>query len=277
MEQRADFPQILAIYQAKGGVGKTVSTISIGTELAARGYRVLLVDNDPQSTLTHGMGIDPKRARFSLHEVYLNPERSPDHAIWSVPVEVVGGHGVRVDVLPSRLDAIFLEDELLERYGKGHERHMLLRRALDLLRPRYEVILIDCGPSFTLSVRNALHAADAVLSPVQAEPAAYDGAELLPDTIKICQDGNPRLHLLGLFLTMYDLRMGYREATELAADLLRRRFGRQVFSTTIPRNVRVSQAYGAGQPLQSFAPESSAGLAYTLLTTELLERVRVPA
>jgi len=278
MEQRrAGLPQTLAIYQAKGGVGKTVSTIAIGTELAARGYRVLLVDNDPQSTLTRGLGIDPKRARFSLHEVYLNPGRNPDHAIWSVPVEVVGGGAVRIDVLPSRLDAVFLEDELLERYSHARERQTLLRQALDLIHPRYDFTLIDCGPSFSLSVRNALHAADAVLSPVQAEPAAYDGAELLPDTIKLCQNYNPRLHLLGLFLTMYDQRTGYREATQLATELLKRRFGDRVFATTIPRNVRVSQAYGAGQPLLSFAPNSTAGLAYTQLTSELLERIHVPA
>ncbi len=248
---------VFALTMQKGGVGKTTTTLALGTELARNGLRVLLVDLDPQSNLTLALGIDPDAAAQSVYEVLLNPTAGAEFAITPT------AHGV--DLIPATLALAGAELTLAGRFG----RELLLRTALNDVRHAYDFVLIDSPPSLGLFTVNAMVAADAVLVPLQAHVFARKAMPMLEETISLVRQSNPMLTIGGIIVTMVDRRTSVNQVIE---ESIRDQYGDLVFQTVIPFNVRLVEAPAAGQPINRYAPESSGARAYAELTQELLQR-----
>lgn len=248
---------ILAISNQKGGVGKTTTSINLAAALASAGQRVLLVDLDPQGNASSGLGL----LRSDEAGVYLPLVQGEEVAdnVRETSMECL-------QVLPASQALVGAEVELVDQPG----RERCLRRALDTVRGAYDWILIDCPPSLGLLTINALVAADRVLVPLQAEYYAMEGLSQLLRTIAAVRQGlNPDLVREGIVVTMYDQRNNLcREVAEQAAEL----FGREVFETRIPRNVRLGEAPSHGCAIVEYAPKSTGAQAYVALAQELLER-----
>ncbi len=244
----------VAIANQKGGVGKTTTAVNLCACLAYRGQRVLLVDCDPQGNATTGMGLDKTSVR-GVYDVMLRglPARE------AVTATRFGS------IIGASPDLAGANVELVEVPG----REFVLMHKLQPLRDSYDYILIDCPPSLELLTLNALVAADTVLVPVQSEFYALEGLSDLTDTIRrINLKMNPALRIEGLVLTMYDGR------TKLAADVeaaLRAHFPGLVYDTTIPRNVRLSEAPSHGQPCLAYDRSSKGTRAYLYLANEFLK------
>ena len=247
--------KIIAIVNQKGGVGKTTTCVSLAAALKEQGKRVLLCDFDPQANATSGMGVD-KTLSQGIYDVLINGI-SPEKRV------VATRYG---DVLPSCKG---LAGAGIEMIGMN-DRELLLRNALHQLSPNYDYILIDCPPSLELLTLNGLCAADSVLVPVQAEYFALEGLSDLMNTIRIVRRSlNKSLELEGVLLTMFDTR------TNLAmqvAEEVKRFFPGKVYSTVIPRNVRLSEAPSHGKPITAYDRTSRGCEAYTALAEELLRK-----
>jgi len=247
-----------AFVNQKGGVGKTTSAINIGAYLAEAGKSVLLVDFDSQANLSSGVGINEKDAKPGVYELISG----------LVPLETV----IRptpvfgLSVIPSGMDLSGAAVELIEQ----EERDFFLRKALEPAKARYDYILIDCPPSLGVLTLNGITAADAALIPMQCEYFALEGLTHLLHTIKMIQKNlNPNLEIGGIFFTMYDTR------TRLAQQVVKEvsaYFTNKVFSTIIPRNVRLSEAPSHGLPILKYDPSCSGAKAYNSLTQEVLDR-----
>lgn len=251
--------RVLAVANQKGGVGKTTTVVNLGACLARDGLRVLLVDADPQAHTTSGLGLRKDR-RPSLYEVLLD----------AVPGEraLVCTRFPGLEVLPSGIHLAGAEVELASRPG----RERLLRRALESLRPRYDLLLVDCPPSLGLLTLNALVAADGVLVPVQCEYYALEGLGQLVSTIRLVQAHlNPDLRIVGVVLTMFDARTNL---SLQVVDEVKRFFPGLVFRTIVPRAVRLSEAPSHGQPIIAYDPRSRAAETYAELAKEVVQRVR---
>jgi chromosome partitioning protein len=251
-------PPVVAVVNQKGGVGKTTTAINLAAALAERGQHVLLVDLDPQSNSTSGLGIDPSRSRRTVYEL-LSGEASLDEV--AVETSVPG-----LFLVPSQLELAGAEIEL----AGLPEREFRLRAALQQLEGGYGRVLIDCPPSLGLLTLNALAAADEMLVPMQAEYFALEGLGHLLRTQQLIRvQLNPRLEVGGILLTQFDAR------TTLAWDVLeevRRAYPEKVFRTLIPRNVRVSEAPSHGRPVTQYDPTCRGALAYRQLAEEVLSR-----
>jgi chromosome partitioning protein len=250
-------PRVMALTNQKGGVGKTTTAVNLAVELATRGEQVLLIDADPQANATRHLGLNPYQLERSLYDVMHNPGQGAGLAIVTV--------GERLDLLPATLDMAALEREL----NSVFERERILKRALGPVLGRYTYILIDCPPALGLLTLNALMAATEVLIPLQVEPFAVHGMAQLQETIDIVQSGNPALRIGGVVCTMYDSRNNLSEAIERA---VRDQFGADVYTTVIPRNVALSEASGAGQPIQAYDSSSRGAGAYRALAEEVIAR-----
>ncbi|MDR1950114.1 MAG: ParA family protein [Spirochaetaceae bacterium] len=240
----------------KGGVGKTTSAINLGAYLAEAGKSVLLVDFDSQANLTGGIGVrSPKPGVYEL----ISGSASAEEAVKKTSI---GG----LSVIPSGLDLSGASVELIEQ----KERDFFLKKALAPLRDRYDYTLIDCPPSLGILTLNGLAAADATLIPMQCEYFALEGLSLLFRTIQRIQKGlNPRLVIGGIFFTMYDPR------TRLAQQVVKQvsgYFRDKVFSTIIPRNVRLSEAPSHGLAISQYDPQCSGARAYRSLAGEVIRR-----
>ena len=247
--------KIVAIVNQKGGVGKTTTCVSLTAALKEKGKRVLLCDFDPQANATSGMGVD-KSLSQGIYDVLIN----------GVPPEkrvVPTRYG---DVLPSCKD---LAGAGIEMIGLP-EREFLLRNALEALEARYDYIFIDCPPSLELLTLNGLCAAASVLVPVQAEYFALEGLSDLMNTVRLVKRSlNRQLEIEGILMTMYDSR------TNLAmqvAEEVKRYFPGKVYSTVIPRNVRLSEAPSHGKPITAYDRSSRGYEAYTALAEEFLRK-----
>jgi len=250
-----------AIVNQKGGVGKSTTAVNLGASLAFLSRRVLLVDIDPQGNSTSGVGISKAGLETSIYQV-LAAEEPLQRAIRSTPTE-------RLDVVPADLRLAGAEVELVSQIA----RETKLRTVLAPARERYEIILVDCPPSLGLLTINALTAADACLIPVQCEYYALEGLTQLMDTISLIRRHlNPNLRVAGVVLTMTDPRT---KLSEQVADEVRRHFKDLVFTTEIPRSVRLAEAPSHGQPILTYAPTSRGTQAYIHLAEELLERMGV--
>jgi chromosome partitioning protein len=249
-------PYIYALVNQKGGVGKTTTAVNVSAFLAARGQRTLLIDIDPQANATSSLGIDKHQIKSSTYEVLVN----------DLPLRQIVQltRRVRLDLAPAAPQLAGAEVELVGML----DREKRLKHALAEILPNYDYLLIDCPPSLGLLTVNALTAAQGVLIPVQCEYLALEGLSQLMNTIQLVRRGlNPGLVVRGLVMTMYDSRM--RLAQQVVAEV-QSHFGAQVFSTLVPRSVRLGEAPSYGEPILSYAPTSSGGVAYAQLADELL-------
>lgn len=250
---------IIAMCNQKGGVGKTTTTINLGAALAETGRRVLLVDFDPQGSLSVGLGANPHTLETSIYDLLLNKRTAAEDVITHT---VVDG----LDLLPSNIDLSAAEVQLVSEVA----REQTLRRVLTKVRHSYDIILIDCAPSLGLLTVNALTAADKVLMPLECEFFALRGIALLTDTIDKVRDRlNPELEVLGILGTMYDARtLHSREVLERVVQA----FGDVVFHTVIRRTIKFPETTVAGEPITTYATNSPGAEAYRMLAREVLQR-----
>lgn len=248
---------IFAVTNQKGGVGKTTTVINLGAALGAAGHKVLLVDCDPQSNTTGGLGLAD--INCGLYDV-LADDVPAGHA-------VVATAAPGVDLLPSTAELAGAEIELLDL----EDRSTRLRSALEDLRGWYDFILLDCPPALGLITINALVAADAVLVPVQCEYLALEGLARLMSTLdRVRSQANPGLRVLGLLMTMYD---GRTMLSHQVNAEVRRHYPDMTFQTVIPRNVRLSEAPSHGQSILDYDPQSRGAEAYRALAAEVVARL----
>ncbi|HSN43311.1 MAG TPA: ParA family protein [Propionibacteriaceae bacterium] len=248
---------IIALCNQKGGVGKTTTTINLGAALAETGRSVLLVDFDPQGSLSVGLGVNPHTLDKSIYNLLLSRQYTVDEVI--APTTVEG-----LDILPSNIDLSAAEVQLVSEVA----REQTLSRVLEKVRDRYDIILIDCAPSLGLLTVNALTAADKVIVPLECEFFALRGVALLTDTIaKVTDRLNPRLELLGILGTMYDARtLHSREVLERVVEA----FGDKVFHTVIRRTIKFPETTVAGEPITTYATTSPGAAAFRSLAREVL-------
>ncbi len=252
---------IIAVANQKGGVGKTTTAINLATALAAAGNSILVVDADPQGNASTGFGLDRRTRQASTYEVLLG-QIAAEEAVRHTRIP-------GLDVMPSTPSLSGAEIELVDLERRSHR----LEVALATLQPR-DHIIIDCPPSLGLITLNALTAADAVLVPMQCEFFALEGLSQLLGTIERVRSSlNPRLQLLGIVLTMVDKR---NRLTEHVAEDVRAVMGNKVFTTTIPRNVRLSEAPSHGLPALLYDSRCAGSEAYVALAREFLQRTSPP-
>jgi len=253
--------RVIAMCNQKGGVGKTTTTINLGAALAELGRRVLLVDFDPQGSLSVGLGVPPQEMELSVYNLLM--ERDVELTDVVVPTDVPG-----LDLVPSNIDLSAAEVQLVNEVAREQTLARVLRPAL----AEYDLVLIDCQPSLGLLTINALTAADGVVVPLECEYFALRGVALLKDTIdKVGERLNPRLRIDGLLGTMYDGRtLHSREVLQTLVD----GWGDAVFHTVIRRTVKFSDSTVAGEPILSYASDSAGAQAYRQLAKEVLARCR---
>ena len=252
----AKSPRIIAIANQKGGVGKTTTTINLGAAIAERGKKVLIVDLDPQSNTTTGLGVSTRELSISTYQVIIQ-EKTASEAILNVGVN-------NLDLLPSSLELAGAEIELVTAFS----REQRLARALDGVINDYDFILIDCPPALGLLTVNALCFAKEVIVPIQCEYYALEGLGQLVGNVDLVKANlNPELEISKIVLVMYDSRT---KISKQVADEVREYFGDRVCNQIIPRSVRLSEAPSYGQPITIFDPTSRGAIAYNELAREVL-------
>src|SRR4051794_19104009 len=251
--------RVLALCNQKGGVGKTTSTINLGAALAEYGRRVLLVDFDPQGALSVGLGVQPHQLDRTTYNLLMERGVAIEDTVLKTSVP-------GLDLLPSNIDLSAAEIQLVGEVA----REQALARALGPVLETYDFVLIDCQPSLGLLTVNALTAAHGVIIPLECEFFSLRGVALLIDTIeKVQQRLNPELRLEGILATMYDGRtLHSREVFSRVVEA----FGDDVFDTVISRTVRFPETTVAGEPITSWAPESTGAKAYRNLAREVIAK-----
>lgn len=247
----------IAILNQKGGVGKTTTAVNLGSYLAKAGKRVLVVDLDPQGNATSGLGVDKNTLEETMYDALFNHEAAPSI------VRDTEFHNLQV--LPANANLAGAEVQLVG----ALQRELQLRQVLEQFD--HDFILIDCPPSLGLLTINALSAADSVLIPVQTEYYALEGLSQLINVIERVQSAiNPDLEILGVVLTMFDSR---NSLSEQVKSEISKHFGNKLFTTVIPRNVRLAEAPSFGKPIGEHDKWSKGARAYKNFAKEVLNRV----
>ncbi|MBI5078732.1 ParA family protein [Candidatus Saganbacteria bacterium] len=245
-----------AVVNQKGGVGKTTTTVNLAAYLATFGKKVLLIDIDPQSNASVGLGISRAQINLCLYNVMVE----------EVPISevIIKSNITNLDVLPSTPRLAGAEVELVSLSA----REIRLKGALSAVRENYDLMVIDCPPSLSLLTVNALTAADEVIIPIQCEYYALEGISQLTHTLELVRESlNPALKIRGIVLTMFDPRT---LLSSQVAEEARKYFGNKVFRSVIPRNVRLAEAPSFGQPIIFYDPGSRGAEAYENLCREVL-------
>ncbi len=252
----------MAVANQKGGVGKTTTTINCSASLAMLGRKVLLVDIDPQGNSTSGFGIDKTAERKSIYDVLVNGTDISD-AIINTQIE-------GMDILTAAPQLAGAEVEMV---GMD-KREFILKLALQPVLENYDYILFDCPPSLGLLTVNALTAADTVIVPIQCEYFALEGVTQLIDTIRLVKKHlNAELEIEGVLLTMFDPRT---RLSVQVVDEVKSYFKHKVFSSTIPRNVRLGEAPSHGKPIKLYAPNCAGAIAYEIVAEEIIQNNENP-
>ncbi len=250
-----ELPRVIAIANQKGGVGKTTTTVNLGAALAEMGYRVLVIDLDPQGNATTGLGVEARNFELSMYDVIMR-EQPLEDCIEPTSVK-------NLFVAPATIDLAGVEIELVPAFS----RELKLKRAIDTVVDDFDFVLIDCPPSLGLITVNGLAAADEVLVPIQCEYYALEGlSQLLRNVNLVSSNLNETLEVTTIVLTMFDAR------TRLSVDVaneVREHFSERVCRAVIPRTVRLSEAPSFGQPITVFDPASRGAVAYRELAKEV--------
>ena len=249
--------RVIAITNQKGGVGKSTTAVNVSAYLSSYGYRTLLIDLDPQSNSTSGLGINPVDAKDSIYDILIN-DREPNEIILDTSYK-------NLKILPSSIQLAGVEVELVS----SLKREFRLKEAVNKIEKDYDFILIDCPPALGLLTINALTAAKEVIIPIQCEYYALEGLGQLLSTINLVKKNlNDKLKIKGAIMTMYDPRV------KLAGQVIeevKNYFSEKVYKTVIPRNVRLSEAPSYGKPIMEYAPDCKGAEAYSNFTKEVIE------
>jgi len=248
----------IAIFNQKGGVGKTTTNINLAACLALKGKKVLILDIDPQGNTTSGMGINKKGLEKTMYEVLINDQLEPADAIMHTAVK-------NLDIIPASVQLAGAEIELVQL----ESREKRLKKAIDKIKGGYDYIFIDCPPSLGLLTINSLTAVDSVLIPIQCEFYALEGVSQLMSTIEIVKKNlNKNLEIQGVILSMFD---GRTNLSIQVVEEVKKYFREKVYTTVIPRNVRLAEAPSYGLPITEYDRKSKGAEAYLDFADEFLE------
>ena len=249
--------KIVAVTNQKGGVGKTTTSVNLAASLGAADKTILLIDADPQGNATSGFGIDKRAVKATSYELLIGEAEAKD--------AIIRTEFKNVSVIPSSMNLAGAEIELVEL----QDRIFRLKQGLAPIIPDYDYIIIDCPPSLGLITLNALSAVDSVLIPIQCEYFALEGLSQLVATVRqVKKLYNPSIEIEGVLLTMFDGRLNL--TMQVVAEV-KRYFPDKVYRTTIPRNVRLSEAPSYGQPVLYYDKRSKGARAYEDLAKEFLK------
>jgi len=248
----------IAIFNQKGGVGKTTTNINLATCLALKGKKILIMDIDPQGNTTSGIGITKKNLEYSMYEILIEEDIDPRRAILDTSVD-------KLKILPASVKLAGAEIELVQLEG----REKRLKKSLDIIKDSFDYIFIDCPPSLGLLTINSLTAVDSVLIPIQCEFYALEGVSQLMSTIELVKKNlNPALKIEGVILSMFD---GRTNLSIQVVEEVKKYFKEKVYSTVIPRNIRLAEAPSYGMPIIEYDPRSKGAEAYMEFADEFLE------
>src|SRR5665647_163433 len=248
--------RVIAIANQKGGVGKSTTAVNLSSYLGDNGYKTLIVDFDPQSNSTSGIGLEKDNIRLSIYDVLIN-NLEPEKAILKTPYK-------NLYILPSSIQLAGAEVELVS----SMKREYKFKHAIDKIRSQFDFTIVDCPPALGLLTVNALTGANEVLIPIQCEYYALEGLGQLMNTINLIKENlNEQLVITGVVMTMYDQRT---RLSEQVIEEVRSYFPDKVYKTVIPRNVRLSEAPSYGKPIIYYDPECKGAQAYKSLTKEVI-------
>lgn len=249
----------IAIFNQKGGVGKTTTNVNLSACIAKLGKKVLVIDTDPQGNTTSGFGIDKKSLDNSIYDILIEGQ--------DIENTIIETNTENLHLIPSNVDLAGAEIELTNR----KEREVILKNAINKIKDKYDYIFVDCPPSLGLLTINSLVAVDSVIIPIQCEYYALEGVSQLMSTIKLIKKGlNPQLEVEGVVLSMFD---GRTNLSIQVVDEVKKFFRGKVYTTIIPRNVRLAEAPSYGIPIIDYDAKSKGAVAYMELAEEFLDYI----